>query len=104
MPSDSSNNGCVLLSSRYGNSHGWIVDSGVTDYMTFNPKDFVKSTQPKQTCITNANSVQYPVIGTGKVALSSSILLPNTLLVPSFSNKLLSIGQATEELNCCALM
>ena len=30
--------------------------------------------------------------------------LQKTLLVPSLTNKLLSVGQATEELNCCVLM
>jgi hypothetical protein len=30
--------------------------------------------------------------------------LANTLLVPSLSSKLLSMGQVTEELNCLVLM
>ena len=38
------------------------------------------------------------------MALTPSFSLPNTLLVPSLINKLLSVGQATEELNCCVLM
>ena len=46
----------------------------------------------------------YPVTGAGRVAVLPSFSLSNTLLVPSLSNKLLSIGQVTEELNCCALM
>ena len=71
--------------------------------MTFDPCDFSKATQPKRICIVNANRVTYPVTGAGTVALSP-FSLPNTLLVPSLSNKLLSIGQVTEELNCCALM
>ncbi|KAF7145766.1 hypothetical protein RHSIM_Rhsim04G0082900 [Rhododendron simsii] len=40
--------------------------------------------------------------GAGIVALSPSLSLSNTLLVPSLSNKLMSGGQATEELNCVA--
>lgn len=85
-------------------NHGWIIDSGETDHMTFDPQDFVKTTQQKGKCVANANGVTYPVTGAGRVALSLSFSLSNTLLVPSLSNKLLSIGQATEELNCCALM
>lgn len=81
----------------------WIIDSGATD-MTFDSRDFIESSQPKRTCIANANGVTYPVIGAGKVALSPSFSLPNTLLVPSLSAKLLSVGQATEEMNCCALI
>ncbi|KAK2989502.1 hypothetical protein RJ640_019601 [Escallonia rubra] len=102
--SNSGNNVCALFCSNQENHHGWIIDSGATNHMTFDPQDFVKSTQPKRTCIVNANGVTYPVTGAGKVALSPSFTLPNTLLVPSLSSKLLSIGQATEELNCCALI
>lgn len=43
-------------------------------------------------------------MGAKIVALSPSFSLSNTLLVLSFSNKLLSIGQATKELNCVALI
>ena len=38
------------------------------------------------------------------MTLSSSLSLSNTMLVPTFSNKLLSVGQAIEELNSCALI
>ena len=72
--------------------------------MTFDPHDFVKHTRPKRMSIANANGVQYPIIGAGIVALSPSVSLPNTLLVPSLSNKLLSISQAAKELNCCVLI
>ncbi|KAK3007336.1 hypothetical protein RJ639_016752 [Escallonia herrerae] len=82
----------------------WIIDSGATDHMTFDAHDFIETSQQKRICIANANGVTYPVTGAGKVALSPSFTLSNTLLVPSLSNKLLSIGQVTEELNCCALM
>ncbi|KAK3006834.1 hypothetical protein RJ639_015528 [Escallonia herrerae] len=82
----------------------WIIDSGATDHMTFDAQDFIETSQQKRTCIANANGVTYSVTGAGKVALSPSFTLSNTLLVPSLSNKLLSIGQVTEELNCCALM
>ena len=52
----------------------------------------------------NANGVTYPVTGAGIVALSPSLSLSNTLLVPFLSNKLTFVGQVTEELNCVALM
>ena len=52
----------------------------------------------------NANGVTYLITGVGTVALSPSLSLSNTLLVPSLSNKLMSVGQVTEELNCVALM
>jgi hypothetical protein len=72
--------------------------------MTFCPDDLVEITEPRRTSIFNANGVMYPVTGAGTVDISSSISLPNTLLVPSLSSKLISVGQATEELNCVALM
>ncbi|CAL9016092.1 unnamed protein product, partial [Prunus brigantina] len=76
-------------------SKGWIIDSGATDHMTFDPDDFLNTTQPRRTCIANANGVTYPVTGAGTVELSSSLSLSNTLLVPSLSNKLLSDSDFT---------
>ncbi|CAL2271706.1 unnamed protein product [Prunus armeniaca] len=61
-------------------SRSWIIDSGATDHMTFDPDDFLNTTQPRRTCIANANGVTYPVTGAGTVALSSSLTLSNTLL------------------------
>ncbi|KAG5566326.1 hypothetical protein RHGRI_002058 [Rhododendron griersonianum] len=92
----------ALLSSNQNDYNGWIIDSGATDHITFNPNDFIQITQPQRTSIANANGVTYPVTGAGTVALSPSLSLSNTLLVPSLSNKLMSVGQATEELNCVA--
>ncbi|CAL2264786.1 unnamed protein product [Prunus armeniaca] len=60
-------------------SKSWIIDSGATDHMTFDPDDFLNTTQPRRTCIANANGVTYPVTGAGTVALSSSLTLIFTL-------------------------
>ena len=72
--------------------------------MTFDPRDLQEKCSPKRSRILNANGVTYPVTGAGRVALTPSLLLKNNLLVPSLTNKLLSVGQATDELNCCVLM
>ena len=72
--------------------------------MTFDPQDLREKCPPKRSRIANANGVTYPVTGAGRVALTPSFSLSNTLLVPSLTNKLLSVGQATEELNYCVLM
>jgi hypothetical protein len=72
--------------------------------MTYKETDLIITSIPKRSCIANANGVTYPVTGAGTVDISPSISLSNTLLVPSLSNKLLSVGQVTEELNCCVLM
>lgn len=72
--------------------------------MTFCSDDFVEIMQQRRTSIANANGVTYPITGAGRVALSPSFSLSNTLLVQSLSNKLMFIGQATEELNCVVLI
>ena len=72
--------------------------------MTFDPRDLQEKYPPKRSRIANTNGVIYPVTGTGRVALTPSFSLSNTLLVPSLTNKLLSVVQATEELNYCVLM
>ncbi|KAI5316418.1 hypothetical protein L3X38_036125 [Prunus dulcis] len=46
-------------------SKSWIIDSGATSHMTFDPDDFLNTTQPGRTCIANANGVTYPVTGAG---------------------------------------
>lgn len=66
--------------------------------MTLNSNDFVKFIQPRGTTIANANKVTCPVTKAEAVASSSSLSLSNTLLVPSLSNKLISVGQVTEDL------
>jgi hypothetical protein len=72
--------------------------------MTFDLADFSDTTQPQRTCIANANGVAYLVMGAGTVSLSPSLTLSHTLLVPSLSNKLMSMSQVTEELNCVVLI
>ncbi|XP_075473306.1 uncharacterized protein LOC142504306 [Primulina tabacum] len=101
---DQGNCGQALVTCHDHNESKWIIDSGATDHMTFDSHNFSHSTQQRRTCIANANGVQYPVTRAGTVALSSSISLNHTLLVPSLSNKLLSINQVTTDLNCVVLM
>ena len=101
---NSSNDSSALHVSNAAKNEDWIVDSGATDHMTFCQDDLVEITEPRRNNIFNANGVMYLVIGAGTVDLSSSISLANTLLVPSLSSKLLSVGQVIEELNCLVLM
>ncbi|KAJ8632465.1 hypothetical protein MRB53_025801 [Persea americana] len=102
--SDQGNCGQVLVTCHGHDDSMWIIDSGATDHMTFDSHDFSHITQPRRTHTANANGVQYPVTGAGTVALSSSLSLNHTLLVPSLSNKLLSVSQVTTDLNCVVLM
>ncbi|KAK2427698.1 hypothetical protein QL285_026261 [Trifolium repens] len=86
------NCGYAFLNSNHGTDNGWIIDSGATNHMTFDPNEFIKITPPRRTCVANANGVIYLVTGAGTVSLSPSLSLSNTLLVPSLSNKLMSIS------------
>ncbi|KAG6768521.1 hypothetical protein POTOM_027442 [Populus tomentosa] len=94
----------ALVVSTKQKDDDWIVDSGATDHMTYNPDDLDEYITPRRNNISNANGVLYPVTGAGTVQLSPSISLTNTLLVPSLTTKLISVGQATEDLNCIVLM
>uniref|UniRef100_A0A2N9HID0 GAG-pre-integrase domain-containing protein n=1 Tax=Fagus sylvatica TaxID=28930 RepID=A0A2N9HID0_FAGSY len=89
--SDPGNLGCVCFSSPSDTERDtWLLDSGATDHMTFDAKDFTQTSLPKRTNIANANGVISPVTGAGTVILTPTLQLPNTLLVPSLSHKLLS--------------
>jgi hypothetical protein len=72
--------------------------------MTFSKTDLVEYTEPRKREIVNANGKSSPVTGAGTVCISPSMNLTNTLLVPSLSTKLLSVGQICEDLNCAVLM
>jgi GAG-pre-integrase domain len=82
----------------------WIIDSGASDHMTYDQNDFCGLVTPRRLEIINANGEKHPVTGAGRVSLTPSISLSNTLLVPSLSSKLLSVGQISDDLNCIVLM
>lgn len=67
--SDSGNYDYIFLTSYMSESTKWIIDSGATDHMTFDPNDFMSTTSPRRTNIANANNVTYPLTGAGTVAL-----------------------------------
>ncbi|KAL3504257.1 hypothetical protein ACH5RR_034098 [Cinchona calisaya] len=71
----------------------WILDSGATDHMTFSRQDISQITQPRKSSVFNANGIPYPVSGAGSIELTPTLKLSNVLLVPSLSNKLLSVSQ-----------
>nr|KYP39292.1 Retrovirus-related Pol polyprotein from transposon TNT 1-94 [Cajanus cajan] len=56
-------------------------------------------------CFSPSSSLfPFPFPATGSVMLSPTLLLSNTLLVPSLSHKLLSVSQVTKDLNCVVLI
>jgi transposase InsO family protein len=83
-------------------SKNWVIDSGATDHMTHDERDLNIRRKANKAGIINANGDVYPVESAGDILISPKLTLYNTLLVPSLSTKLLSVGKLTEELNCVA--
>lgn len=95
----------ILLGSNMEEAHSkWILDSGASDHMTYDERDFSQRSTPRRTSIANANGEICSVTGAGTVMLSSEMPLSNTLLVPSLSHKLLSVSQLTKELKCVVII
>jgi transposase InsO family protein len=72
--------------------------------MTNSEIEFTHLNKPNKSEIINPNGDTYPVEKMGHVPISEKITLKNTLLVPSLSTKLISMGKLTEDLNCVVLM
>ncbi|KAL9445159.1 hypothetical protein AB3S75_018199 [Citrus x aurantiifolia] len=62
-------NPCHALISSHCNTNrdDWLLDSGATDHMTFDPADLTHYSSPRRTSIANANGVVSPVTGAGSV-------------------------------------
>jgi GAG-pre-integrase domain len=93
-------NGSGKTDTTWKNYNEWILDKGATDHMTFNKNDLINFKRPRKNGIVNANGICYPVSTAGDVYLHPNVTLQNTLVVPSLSSKLVSVGQLTKELNC----
>jgi hypothetical protein len=89
-----------LKNYNYLREDEWVFYTGATDHMTYNEKDLINLKNPRKNGIFNANGVCYPVCGASDVKVYPNMILKNTLVVPSLSSKLISIGQLTRELNC----
>ena len=92
-PESSGNCGYVFNMNHDATPSGWIIDSGATDHMTYDPTDLAYDTVPLRRNITNANGVTSPVTGAGTVRLTSTLSLPHTLLVPSLKHKLMFLAK-----------
>jgi hypothetical protein len=84
--------------------HGWIIDFGATDHMTYKKSNLINKRVTLKQDIINANGDVHPIADTSDVKISPKITLNNSLLVPSLSTKLISVGQLTHDLNCAAIM
>ncbi|KAI5321805.1 hypothetical protein L3X38_030877 [Prunus dulcis] len=64
----------VLNSHLSSPDPGWIIDSGATDHMTYDPSLLRSHTTPHCSSVTNANGVAYPVTSSGTDIGSQEII------------------------------
>lgn len=72
--------------------------------MAFDVADSSERSTPRRSSISNANGGLSSLTGSGTVMLSPTLLLSNTLLVPSLSHNLLFVSQVTKNLNFVVLI
>ncbi|CAL8118660.1 unnamed protein product [Prunus armeniaca] len=78
----------------------WIIDSGATDHMTFDPGELISPKSSTPSVVSNANGTPSSVFGEGSLSLSTSLHLDSKLLVPSLDHNLLSVAQLTTTMGC----
>ncbi|CAL8990822.1 unnamed protein product, partial [Prunus brigantina] len=78
----------------------WIINSGATYHMTFDPGQLISCKSFTPSVVSNANGTLSLVVGEGYLSLSTSLHLYSVLLVPSLNHNLLSVTQLTTTLGC----
>lgn len=104
--------GKVSSSSKASSSHGlnvstkpiissWVIDSGVTDHMTYSSQKFsIYNLCPSNKKIVIADNSLTTVAGLGDVQVNPSFVLKNVLHVLGLSTNLISIQKLTRDMNC----
>ncbi|KAK8921731.1 hypothetical protein KSP39_PZI020888 [Platanthera zijinensis] len=87
-----------MTQGRFG-SH-WLIDTGATDHITYNLKNFTSYHNITPIPITMPNGTHTLANISGTVHLSSSLILFDVLYVPSFTVNLISVTKLTSNLNC----
>ncbi|CAL9025185.1 unnamed protein product, partial [Prunus brigantina] len=77
----SGNIGLSLLAIDSQKDHGWFLDSGATDHMTFDAFLLHHHCSPACFTVANASGVPSPVTSVGSIDLTPSLTLDHTLLV-----------------------
>ncbi|KAK9715038.1 hypothetical protein RND81_06G138700 [Saponaria officinalis] len=93
---------CSSAHSAYSPSYSvlWIVDTGASDHMTSHSEllhDLQQLSKPILVCLPDGSVKS--VHQTGKLQLTSSILLRHVLVVPDFKQNLLSVGRLLDQSN-----
>ena len=98
-----SNGGKVLNISTPVSNSAWIIDSGVTDHMTFDSRQVSPLKFSSQHSVSTANGTSIPIIGEGSLSLTNTLNLDSVLVVPSLNYNLLSVSQITTALFCVVI-
>ena len=98
-----SNHGKVFNISAPIRNSEWIIDSGATDHMTFDSRQFSSLKPTSQKFVSTANGNSTPVIGEGSIILTDTLNLDSVLVVPSLDYNLLSVSQITNALSCVVI-
>lgn len=97
------NIGKALNVSAFVLNNTWIIDSGVTDYMTFDFRHVSSLTPSTKPSVSTANGTSASVIGEGSVTLTDTLNLDSVLIVSSLDYNLLSVCQITVALHCIVI-
>lgn len=82
----------LVLVSLFFNSQTWIIDSGASEHMCYEPTSFLNLVPlPAPVTINLPNSYRIKVTHTGNIAIFPTLVLQNVLFVPSFRYNLLSV-------------
>ncbi|CAL2224950.1 unnamed protein product [Prunus armeniaca] len=91
---------CVSDSIPGTSSNTWIIDTGVSDHITYDTKFFDElCSNTRDPYITSANGLPSPIIGEGTISLTTTLSLSRALLVPNNHCNLLSVGRLLDTLN-----
>lgn len=86
------------------NSKTWIIDSGASEHMCFDPKFFLKLIPLSVPVTINLpNSYRIKVTHTESIGIFPNLTLQNVLFVPSFRYNLLSVHRFCSQFACILL-
>jgi len=104
QPQPQNNISVNFTQKRPPNSSGWILDSGATDHMTYDPSDIKTHSLTTKTYIQTTDGNLVTIQSSGLAHATPKMPLKNCLLIPKLSHKLLSVSKLTKDLNCTVLM
>ncbi|CAN1268353.1 Retrovirus-related Pol polyprotein from transposon TNT 1-94 [Linum perenne] len=100
-----SNPGIILSSSHSSlhSNHIWVVDSGASDHVVCSVSLLFQYKSVSGLTVTLPNGSSTSVSHIGSARISSSLILHDVLVIPSFAFNLLSISKLSSQLGCHAI-